>query len=174
MTIFIFNIFLIVAAIFLLILLSMIWPPDSPWSPWWRTNKNIARAACRLAKIKEGDTVYELGCGDASFLLTANKEYKAKTVGIEIDPVRFFIAKLRFALNKCNQSKLLKKDFFEVSLSDADVVFVYLVPKALEKLIPKFKKELKPKAKIVSLRYKINLPLLEEDKKSKLYLYKIS
>ena len=43
---------LILVTIFLLLfLLSMVWPPDSPWSPWWRTNGKVARAIVDLAKI---------------------------------------------------------------------------------------------------------------------------
>ena len=28
--------------IILLIALSWIWPPNSPWAPWWRTKKDTA------------------------------------------------------------------------------------------------------------------------------------
>jgi len=168
------NTILIIAIIFLLLVLSMLWPPDSPWAPWWRTNKKVARAICRLAKVGKGDVVYDLGCGDGTALITAVKEFNATGVGIEIDPVRFFIAKNRVSFNKLNSEiKIFNKNFFDVDISKASVIVVYLVPKALGRLLPKFKKELKKGTKIVSYRYEINLPLKKHDKENEIRMYVI-
>ena len=152
----------------------MLWPPDSPWAPWWRTNKKVARAICRLAKVGKGDVVYDLGCGDGTALITAVKEFNATGVGIEIDPVRFFIAKNRVSFNKLNSEiKIFNKNFFDVDISKASVIVVYLVPKALGRLLPKFKKELKKGTRIVSYRYEINLPLKKHDKENEIRMYVI-
>lgn len=156
----------------LLIFLSMIWPPDSPWSPWWRTGKNIARAACKLAKITSKDRVYELGSGDGSFLVVASSEFGAHTTGIEIDPLRFYITKIRILFSGL-KIRLYRKNFFEVPLSDATIIYAYLVPKALNKLIPKLKREVKPGTRFVSYKYQMKLPLIKKDIKNNLYLYKI-
>lgn len=171
-----FNLILFLIIIFLLIILSMVWPPDSPWAPWWRTNKKIARKACTLAEITNRDVVCELGSGDAGFLLTAVKEFQAKEgVGIEIDPLRVFISKILVKKNQLsNKIKIIKGDFFKQDLSRATVIFVYLVPKTLQKLKPKFLKELKPGVKIISFRYEINLPEVASDRKHLLHLYKIN
>lgn len=167
------NFILIIVIIFLFFLLSMIWPPDSPWAPWWRTNSKTANAVCKLAGITNNDVVYDLGCGDGEVLIQAAK-IGAKGVGIEIDISRAFIAKCRLLKNKLqNKVQIKRKNFFEEDLSQASVIIVYLVPKTLEKLLPKFRKELKKGTKIVSFRYKINLPIKKEDKKNKLYLYTI-
>jgi pyrroline-5-carboxylate reductase len=66
---------------------------------------------------------------------------------------------------------VVRKNFFQENIKNADVVFVYLVPKALEKLLPKFKQELKKGTRIVSFVYEINLPLKEYDKKNRIRLY---
>src|SRR3990167_11216648 len=85
----------LIAVVFLLIILTFVWPPDSPWSPWWRTNKKVARAACRLANVSNKDIVYELGSGDGEFILTAASEFHAKkAIGIEIDYTRYWISKM--------------------------------------------------------------------------------
>ena len=150
----------------------MIWPPDSPWAPWWRTNKKVARAMCRLAKIGKDDIVYDLGSGDGTALIVAAKEFGAKGVGIEIDPLRAFIATLMIYINKVSQKITIKRrNFFDVDISEASVVFVYLVPKALNRLLPKFKKELKKGTRIVSYRYEISLPLKKYDKENEIRLY---
>src|SRR5256885_15334051 len=80
--------------IILLFLLSMLWPPDSPWSPWWRTTPERARIECNLAKVKKGDIIYDLGSGEGTALIIAAKEYGATGVGIEIDPFRALFSKI--------------------------------------------------------------------------------
>ncbi len=168
------NLILIVLILFLLIVLSMIWPPDSPWSPWWKTDKKIARIACKLAEIKKGEIVYELGSGNATFLNVAAKEFKAKGVGIEIDPLRAFISRIFLKLSGSEENvKIIRSNFYKEDLSKADVIFVYLVPKALQKLRPKFIKELKRGSRIISYRYEIDLPLIKEDKENQLRLFRV-
>lgn len=150
----------------------MVWPPDSPWSPWWRTNKKIARAMCKLAKIGTEDTVYDLGSGTGTALIVAAREFGARGVGIEIDPLRAFVSSMLLRSNGVsNKVQIIKKNFYDVNISKATVIFVYLVPKALNRLLPKFKKELKPGTRIVSYRYEINLPLKKYDKENGIRLY---
>ncbi len=118
--------------------------------------------------------VYDLGCGDGTLLITAATEYGARGVGVEIDPSRVFIAKCRVWLKKL-QSKITvqRKDFFAMDISDATVVVMYLIPKTLARLKPKLIKELKPGTRIVTFVYKIDLPLIAEDKKNEVYVYEI-
>lgn len=169
------NASLLLIILFLLLVLSMVWPPDSPWAPWWRTNKKIARAACRLAKISSKDIVYELGSGDGIFLIVVAKEFGARGVGIEIDPLRFLISTIMIRIIRVSDKVIIKrKNFFDEDISEATVIFVYLVPKALERLLPKFKKELKKETRLISYRYEMNLPLIKHDKKNNLRMYKIA
>lgn len=152
----------------------MVWPPDSPWAPWWRTSKKVARAMCYLAKVGKNDIVYELGSGDATAIITASKEFGSKGFGIEIDPLRFFISSILLHSNGLQHKVQIKrKNFFNENLSPATIIFVYLVPKALNRLLPKFKKELKKGTRIVSYKYEINLPLEKYDRKNNLRLYTI-
>lgn len=171
----IFYLILLFLIIFLLIILSWVWPPDSPWAPWWRTNKKTARAICKLAEVSEKDIVYDLGCGDGTALITSAKEFGAKAVGVEIDPMRFAIASLRIKFwSLAGKVKVKRKNLFDEDLSNASVVFVYLVPKTLNRLVPKFKKELKKGTRVVSYRYAIEgLALVKEDKINNLKLYKV-
>ena len=165
---------LISIIIFLFLLLSMFWPPDSPWAPWWRTNEKVARAMCRLARVGKKDVVYDLGCGDGVALSVAAKEFNARGVGIEIDLLRYLFSKIRFKINGLDKKvKIIKKNFYDVDISSASVVFVYLVPRALKRLKPKFLKELENGTLLVSFKYKTSLPLVAYDKESDIYLYKI-
>jgi hypothetical protein len=173
------NVGLLIFAFFLLIILSWVWPPDSPWSPWWRTSRKKARAAAKLASITSKDIVYELGSGDATFLLTCAEEFGAKCVGVEIDPSRHLIAGLNILKSSAkNKVRLVRKNFFDVNFSDATVIFVFLVPRVLEKLKPKLFTELKKGTKIISYRYKFSpdekLGLVRTDKRNQMHLYKVN
>ena len=90
------NIGILIAIVVCLILLSWIWPPDSPWAPNWKTKRKTALAAFKMAKVEKKDIVYELGSGSAMALITAAQEFGAKGVGIEIEPFRFLLSKLAF------------------------------------------------------------------------------
>ena len=166
------NFIVFIFVIFLLFCLSMIWPPDSPWAPWWRTNKKTAIAICKLANINKNDIIYDLGCGDGEVLIQSAK-LGATGIGIEIDPTRVFIAKLRVKRNKLKNKIVIKKnDFFKEDISKATVVIVYLVPNALKRLLPKFKKELKKGTKVVSFIYEIEgLKPIKIDSKNRLKIY---
>jgi 16S rRNA A1518/A1519 N6-dimethyltransferase RsmA/KsgA/DIM1 with predicted DNA glycosylase/AP lyase activity len=174
MVVFILNILLFLLLLLLIVVYSMLWPPDSPWAPWWRTNEKIADAICRIGKIEKNDIVYDLGCGDGVLINTVAKKYGAKAVGIEIDIARYLFAKARVKFNRLSkQVRVVRDNFFRQPISSATVVVVYLVPKALQALRVKFLKELKPGTRVVSYRYKMNLPLIATDKKNDLMVYKI-
>lgn len=164
----------LITIILLLTLLSMVWPPDSPWSPWWRTDAKRARLICKFVKIKESDILYDLGSGDGTLLITAAKEFGAKAVGIEIDPLRIWISRLLvFANGLSKKVKIDRKNFFDADIKNATVLFMYLIPKTLAKLKPKLLDELKPGTKIVTFVYKIDLPVVQQDLNNEIYLYEI-
>lgn len=168
------NLLLLGVIVVLLIILSWLWPPDSPWAPWWATKNKQIREALKLAEVTKDDIVYDLGCGDGRVLIIAAKEFGARGIGIEIDPLRFFISSILLRSSGVwDKVQIRRKNFFDEDLSSASVVFVYLVPKALNRLLPKFKKELKKGTRIVSYRYEAPLSIKKFDKEHNLRLYVI-
>lgn len=160
--------------VFLLVILSFVWPPDSPWSPWWKTDKKASKAIIDLAKIDKSDIVFELGSGDGEFGLYLAKKVGPKFVGIEIDGPRVFVSKIRLYFAKLKNVEFVQGDFKKVDISGATVVYFYLVPAAIKRILPKLKKELRRGTKIVSYRYEVDgLKLIDENSEHKLYLYKI-
>lgn len=168
------EVILICVLIFLLVVLSMVWPPDSPWTPWWRTSAQKAQLVWKLVPLSKKDIVYELGSGDAAVLREAAR-FGAGGVGVEVDPARVFISRVIIWFNNLsNKIEIRRGNFFGVDISPASVIFVYLVPRVLLKLKPKFLKELKSGTKIISYVYTIDyLPLIKKDEKNKIYVYKI-
>ncbi len=127
-----------------------------------------------LAKITRDDVIYDLGSGDGTALITAAKLKGARGVGVEIDPLRVIISRLAVMLNGVSTNiKIERKNFFDVNISDATVIFMYLVPKAMNKLKPKLLKELQPGTRIVTFVYKLDLPLIADDQMNEVYVYQI-
>src|SRR3954463_15418742 len=59
---------------------------DVPYVP---TPQPVVEAMLKLAGVKEGEVVYDLGCGDGRIVVTAVKQFKAKRgFGLDIDPQR--------------------------------------------------------------------------------------
>lgn len=107
--------------------------------------------------LKEGSIIYDLGCGDARVLFyLAKNNPKLKYIGIENSPFPFVIAKVLSIWNKKINNinvEIIKKDFFDVNLSNATHVFTYLYPNIMDDLLPKFDKELKTGARVVSASF---------------------
>ena len=145
--------------------------------PFVPTPKIVIRKALKLANLKPGEILYDLGAGIGDVLIIGEKEFGAKVVGFEFSPILYFLAKLNLFLHKA-KGKIYYQDFFEAKISDANVIFLYLTPKVLDKLKEKFKKELKKGTRIVCYSSPIPswqatqiFPLEERKNKIKLYLY---
>ena len=168
------NGLVLLVIIFLLIILSWVWPPDSPWAPWWQVDNKKARAMCKLAKITKKDIVYDLGSGNGASLIVAAKEFGARGIGIEVDPFRILLSRINIRRNGVLSQVVIKRqDFFKEDISGATVVFMYLIPKTLKRLLPKLKKELGKDVRIVCVNYRTDLNLVKHDKKNNLYLYSL-
>jgi SAM-dependent methyltransferase len=108
----------------------------------------------KLAKIKAGEKIYDLGCGDGRLLIRAEKKYSANGVGFEIAPLIYAIAWFKKKMTRTN-FELRFQSLFKADIKDADVIFCYLLPSALEELTGKLKNECKKGARIVSHTFAI-------------------
>ena len=106
-----------------------------------------------LADIKPGDKVYDLGCGDGRLVISASKRYQARAVGIEISPLAYILARLKAFASGANVTFILG-NFLDYDISDADVVFCYLLEGHMKKLQDKFK-TLKRDCRIVCHQFEI-------------------
>src|SRR5690606_29997563 len=58
---------------------------DVPYVP---TNQETVEEMLKLAGVKPGDVVYDLGCGDGRIIITAAKKFGATGVGVDLNPQR--------------------------------------------------------------------------------------
>lgn len=121
-------------------------------APFVSTDKQIVEKMIELAEIKKEDKAYDLGCGDGRIIFEACKK-GAIGVGFEIHPFLVWYCRFKNIFYKL-PVKFICKDFLKQDLSDADIVFCYLLPGIMGKLTDKFK-ELKPETRIVSHGFKI-------------------
>ena len=169
LTLYILTPFIVIAAV---ILVSIIWSPGGPWLPTKR--KNI-RKMLQMAQLKPGDLVYDLGSGDGRVLIIAAREFGAKGVGIEIDPFRAAFSKLLVKFYKLDgQIEIIRGNFFQQELSQADVIFAYLLQRTNNRLIRKMIKELRPGTRVVANTFIFpGWPVVDKDEKEQLYLYEV-
>jgi ribosomal protein L11 methylase PrmA len=105
----------------------------------------------KLASLKPGDVIYDLGSGDGRIVITAAKQYGVRGVGIDINPVRVKEANENARKEGVADKVTFKKnDLFEEDIHEATVVTIYLLPSVNLKLRPKLFKELKPGTRIIS------------------------
>ena len=121
--------------------------PDVVFVP---TPQDVVDKMLEMAKVKKGDLIYDLGCGDGRIVVTAAKKYGCRAIGYDIDPLR--VAESLENVEHNNVGHLVRieqKDIFTLDLSRANVVTLYLLPELNVELIPQLDK-LKPGSRIVS------------------------
>jgi len=154
------------------ILLSIQWP-SLTGAPWWPTSRRKVRRMLELANVQADDLIFDLGCGDGRVLIMAARRFKARAVGIEIDPLRFILAQVLITILGLRKRVTVKLgNFFEQDLAEASVVFTYLLQDTNNKLFEKLDKELRPGTRVVSNNYSYpGWKLINEDKAQGILLY---
>src|SRR5919106_2031673 len=121
--------------------------PDVIYVP---TRQTVVDAMLKVASVKAGDVVYDLGCGDGRIPVAAAK-LGARAVCIDIDPRRIAEANENVKKNNVgDRVRVLNQDLFTTDISEANVVTLYLLPSLNLKLRPTLWRTLKPGTRIVS------------------------
>lgn len=144
----------IIAAGFLIFLSIMF--PYYLGGPWVPSERDDVRQMLSLANIQPGESVVDLGAGDGRILFLAARGYGARAIGVEISPLRWALIWIKtrmFGLQQQVQVKL--GNLYKADLRQADVVMLYLMPGAVEKLQTKLERELKPGSRVVSNSYPV-------------------
>jgi len=105
----------------------------------------------RMAKVRKGDVLYDLGSGDGRIPIAAARQYGIRAVGIEIDPK--LVTEAEQNARQADVSRMVSfrnEDMFRVDVSDATIVTLYLSEKLNVLLRPKLLRELRPGSRIIS------------------------
>lgn len=145
--------------LYTLLALSVLWflsivGPFVLGAPWLPMPVSSARRMLRLAAVRPGETVYDLGSGDGRVLIVAAREFGAEAVGVEIEPVRALISRATLRLfGVGDRARVICGNLFKLDLRRADVVILYLLPGTHARLVPKLRRELGPGARVVTLAF---------------------
>ena len=129
-------------------------PKDNVAGPYVPTPWVIVDEMLKLADLRADDVVYDLGSGDGRLVITAAKRYQARGVGIELQPELVELARAGAKKDEvADRVKFIQGDLFETDIREASVVTLYLLPRFVTRLAPRFLAELRPGTRIVSHDY---------------------
>ncbi len=160
-------------------LMALLW--GAPWVP---TPMDRVKKMLHLAQVKPGEKVVDLGCGDGRLVHHASRHHQAEALGLELSPFIYMMAKTiqPYHILKGSKAEVKFRNFYNCDLSDTDVIVCYLMPHAMKRMQKKFKKELKPGARIISYAFKMpeewgepihHEPRIPEKKFSPIWVYKV-
>jgi ribosomal protein L11 methylase PrmA len=125
------------------------WAWDDGTVPYVNTPMEIVDRMLRVAEVRSGDTVIDLGSGDGRIVIEAAKR-GARGLGVDLEP-----SLVRLATRNAERSGVAERarfevrDIFETDLSGASVITMYLLPEFNARLLPRLI-ALKPGTRIVS------------------------
>jgi len=125
-------------------------------APYVPSPPQVIRQMLILAQLKPGEVFFDLGAGDGRTVVMAAKDFGARAVGVELreDLVKRALSTI-YENGLQDRVTIVNSDMFNVDLTSADVVFLYLTTSANEKVKPKLEAELKSGVRVVSHDYEI-------------------
>ncbi len=145
----------------LLVLLILFWQGSLLYvavfsAPTVYANEKAIIDAYKLANLRKGELVVDLGCGNARSLIIAAKKFEARGVGVELSPYCYLKSKINvFLAGESKNVKIIFGDFkaTEKYLKNADVVYLYLLNSVLAKIEPWFFATIKSSSRTVVLSF---------------------
>jgi ribosomal protein L11 methylase PrmA len=128
-------------------------------APYVPMRSKAVRGLLGMGDLSSNDTVYDLGCGDGRILISAIKDFNAKK-GVGYDIASWPIMKAKWLAKRAgvtDRIKLERRNCFDVGFGEATFIYMYLLPKLVNRLAPKISKEVKTGTKILCADFPINL-----------------
>jgi SAM-dependent methyltransferase len=125
-------------------------------APYVPTPPEVIDAMLKLATVREGDTLYDLGSGDGRVIIKAAEKFRANTVGIEFDVELCKVTQLAIREHQLEgRVRVIQGDILEQDLGEASVVTAYLLPNSLGKIAPLLQTQLKKGTRVLSVNDEI-------------------
>ena len=125
-------------------------------APFVPSSQTVVEFMLKMAELRAGEVLFDMGSGDGRTVIMAAKTFGARGVGIEL---REDLAKKAMGnIHECgldDRVTIMNDDMFNVNLTSADVVYLYLTTSANEKIKPNLERDLKKGARVVSHDYEI-------------------
>jgi protein-L-isoaspartate O-methyltransferase len=125
-------------------------------APYVATPLDVVERMLRLARVGPRDVVYDLGCGDGRVVIMAAQKFRARGVGVDIDPMLIAQADANAVTAGVSDRVTFRvQDALTVDVSPATVVTLYLLAASNVKLRPTLMQQLRPGARVVSHNFPI-------------------
>lgn len=122
-------------------------------APYLPTLTPQLETALKLANLKSGQTLLELGCGDGKVVIAAAKQ-GINVVGYELNPLLALIAWVRTRRYRKNV-RIVWGNFWFKDWQEADAIFVFLLTRYMEKLDKKIGQYPHKPVRLVSFAFNI-------------------
>lgn len=151
---------------------------DAPYVP---TASEKINQVLKIAGVKKGKNFYELGSGDGRVVMEAAR-LGAQSYGVEQSYLRVWYSRYSAWRQKLRNASVFHGNVFDRNYYPADVVFIYLLPKAVNRLEDKLKNELKKGSVIITQTFhfknwkpykKISLKTKEDKIGGEFWLYRV-
>jgi precorrin-6B methylase 2 len=113
--------------------------------------KNVERMV-KLANLRDGDVVIDLGSGDGRIVFAAAQANTGvRGIGVDIDAK--LVAQSNAAAEKSGISDRVRfyhRNVFDTDLSQVDVIFMWLFPELMRLLRPKILNEARPGTRVIA------------------------
>lgn len=155
--IYIFNIHWVDPRIFVSLLFLLVLPgfyAACTTGPFVPSSKKRHMNMLMLADLKSSDIVYDLGCGDGRLIFSAAPHVK-KAIGYELSIPLIIFAKIKAFMTR-SKVQVRFGNIWKQDYSDADVIFCYLLPRAMEHFFKEIWPKLKPGTRVVSNAFQIH------------------
>lgn len=144
-------------------------------SPPIHTSRTTCHEILQQIKINNKDVLVDLGSGSGNMVISAAKDFGCRAVGYELSPYPFILSVFKTALSK--RARVHYASLYEAKLSDATIIYIYLLPKMLERLEKKLKTETTKGTKIITRGFPLRIfkpikVLTLGKEKTKVYFYK--
>ena len=125
-------------------------------APFVGSPPKVVTEMLQISGLSEDEMLYDLGCGDGRIILEAAQKFGAKAVGVELDNKRYkeCVKKVKDACLE-DRVEVIHGSLLEIDLKKADVVTLYLLTSANDKVKPNLERDLKRGARIVSHDFQI-------------------
>jgi protein-L-isoaspartate O-methyltransferase len=124
---------------------------DGKLAPYFPTPQTIVDRMLQLGELKPGERMFDLGSGDGRIVIMAARKYKATAIGVELDDSLYRQSTARIqSLGLSATARIIHGDLLEQDYSSGDLLTIYLLPAAIEKITPILDQQLKKGARVVA------------------------
>jgi protein-L-isoaspartate O-methyltransferase len=151
-------------------------------APYYPTPELIVEKMIVLGGGKKGEKVFDLGSGDGRIVIIAAEKFGMNAVGVEYDKDLYSQSSEKIRrMGLSEKAKIIHGDLLQQDYTSADLITVYLLPVANDKLRPILEKQLKKGARVVAHDFEVGgwradkTEVVEDDGEGRshtLYLYK--